>query len=145
MEEKIKNLNQLLCDLEIFAVKLQNYHWNVTGKGFFLTHEKLEEYYEEVRKQLDEVAENIIMHGAQPFGSMEDFVKHTQITEAKNEKIKSLEIIKNISKDLEILNKDVELIKQEADKSNDYLTSTLMDNYIEDYSKRIWMLNETIK
>lgn len=145
MEEKIKNLNQLLCDLEIFAVKLQNYHWNVTGKGFFLTHEKLEEYYEEVRKQLDEVAENIIMHGAQPFGSMEDFVKHTQITEAKNEKIKSLEIIKNISKDLEILNKDVELIKQEAEKNNDYLTSTLMDNYIEDYSKRIWMLNETIK
>lgn len=145
MEEKIRNLNQLLCDLEIFAVKLQNYHWNVTGKGFFLTHEKLEEYYEEVRKQLDEVAENIIMHGAQPFGSMEDFVKHTQITEAKNEKIKSLEIIKNISKDLEILNKDVELIKQEAEKSNDYLTSTLMDNYIEDYSKRIWMLNETIK
>lgn len=145
MEEKIKNLNQLLCDLEIFAVKLQNYHWNVTGKGFFLTHEKLEEYYEEVRKQLDEVAENIIMHGAQPFGSMEDFVKHTQITEAKNEKIKSLEIIKNISKDLEILNKDVERIKQEAEKSNDYLTSTLMDNYIEDYSKRIWMLNETIK
>lgn len=145
MEEKIKNLNQLLCDLEIFAVKLQNYHWNVTGKGFFLTHEKLEEYYEEVRKQLDEVAENIIMHGAQPFGTMEDFVKHTQITEAKNEKIKSLEIIKNISKDLEILNKDVELIKQEAEKSNDYLTSTLMDNYIEDYSKRIWMLNETIK
>ena len=41
MEEKIKNLNQLLCDLEIFAVKLQNYHLNVTGKGFFLTHEKL--------------------------------------------------------------------------------------------------------
>lgn len=145
MEEKIKNLNQLLCDLEIFAVKLQNYHWNVTGKGFFLTHEKLEEYYEEVRKQLDEVAENIIMHGAQPFGSMEDFVKHTQITEAKNEKIKSLDIIKNVVKDLEILNKDVELIKQEAEKSNDYLTSTLMDNYIEDYSKRIWMLNETIK
>ncbi len=142
MEER---LNQLLCDLEVFSVKLQNYHWNVTGKGFFLTHEKLEEYYEEVRKQLDEVAENIIMHGAQPFGSMEDFVKHTQITEAKNEKIKSLEIIKNISKDLEILNKDVELIKQEAEKSNDYLTSTLMDNYIEDYSKRIWMLNETIK
>ena len=142
MEERLK---QLLCDLEVFSVKLQNYHWNVTGKGFFLTHEKLEEYYEEVRKQLDEVAENIIMHGAQPFGSMEDFVKHTQITEAKNEKIKSLEIIKNISKDLEILNKDVELIKQEAEKSNDYLTSTLMDNYIEDYSKRIWMLNETIK
>ena len=145
MEEKIKNLNQLLCDLEIFAVKLQNYHWNVTGKGFFLTHEKLEEYYEEIREQLDEVAEHIAVKGSEPFGRMEDFLKNARIMEAKNEKIKSLDIIKNVVKDLEILNKDVELIKQEAEKSNDYLTSTLMDNYIEDYSKRIWMLNETIK
>ena len=46
MEERLK---QLLCDLEVFSVKLQNYHWNVTGKGFFLTHEKLEEYYDEIR------------------------------------------------------------------------------------------------
>lgn len=142
MEER---LNQLLCDLEVFSVKLQNYHWNVTGKGFFLTHEKLEEYYEEIREQLDEVAEHIAIKGSEPFGRMEDFLKNARIMEAKNEKIKSLDIIKNVVKDLEILNKDVELIKQEAEKSNDYLTSTLMDNYIEDYSKRIWMLNETIK
>ena len=145
MEEKIKNLNQLLCDLEIFAVKLQNYHWNVTGKGFFLTHEKLEEYYEEIREQLDEVAEHIAVKGSEPFGRMEDFLKNARIMEAKNEKIKSLDIIKNVVKDLEILKNDVELIKKEADEENDYVTSTLMDEYLQDYSKRIWMLNETIK
>lgn len=142
MEER---LNQLLCDLEVFSVKLQNYHWNVTGKGFFLTHEKLEEYYEEIREQLDEVAEHIAIKGSEPFGRMEDFLKNARIMEAKNEKIKSLDIIKNVVKDLEILKNDVELIKKEADEENDYVTSTLMDNYIEDYSKRIWMLNETIK
>ena len=145
MEEKIKNLNQLLCDLEVFSVKLQNYHWNVTGKGFFLTHEKLEEYYEEIREQLDEVAEHIAVKGSEPFGRMEDFLKNARIMEAKNEKIKSLDIIKNVVKDLEILKNDVELIKKEADEENDYVTSTLMDEYLQDYSKRIWMLNETIK
>ena len=108
MEER---LNQLLCDLEVFSVKLQNYHWNVTGKGFFLTHEKLEEYYEEIREQLDEVAEHIAIKGSEPFGRMEDFLKNARIMEAKNEKIKSLDIIKNVVKDLEILKNDVELIK----------------------------------
>lgn len=142
MEER---LNQLLCDLEVFSVKLQNYHWNVTGKGFFLTHEKLEEYYEEIREQLDEVAEHIAIKGSEPFGRMEDFLKNARIIEAKNEKIKSLDIIKNVVKDLEILKNDVELIKKEADEENDYATSTLMDEYLQDYSKRIWMLNQTIK
>ena len=142
MEER---LNQLLCDLEVFSVKLQNYHWNVTGKGFFLTHEKLEEYYEEIREQLDEVAEHIAIKGSEPFGRMEDFLKNARIMEAKNEKIKNLYIIKNVVKDLEILKNDVELIKKEADEENDYATSTLMDEYLQDYSKRIWMLNETIK
>lgn len=142
MEEK---LNQLLSDLEVFSVKLQNYHWNVTGKGFFLTHEKLEEYYEEIRKQLDEVAEHIAIKGSEPFGRMEDFLKNTRIMEAKNEKIKSLDIIKNVVRDLEILKNDVELIKKEAEESNDYATSALMDEYLQDYSKKIWMLNETIK
>jgi len=142
MEER---LNQLLCDLEVFSVKLQNYHWNVTGKGFFLTHEKLEEYYEEIREQLDEVAEHIAIKGSEPFGRMEDFLKNARIMEAKNEKIKSLDIIKNVVKDLEILKNDVELIKKDAEEENDYATSTLMDEYLQDYSKRIWMLNETIK
>ena len=124
---------------------MQNYHWNVTGKGFFLTHEKLEEYYEEIREQLDEVAEHIAIKGSEPFGRMEDFLKNARIMEAKNEKIKSLDIIKNVVKDLEILKNDVELIKKEADEENDYATSTLMDEYLQDYSKRIWMLNQTIK
>ena len=127
MEER---LNQLLCDLEVFSVKLQNYHWNVTGKGFFLTHEKLEEYYEEIREQLDEVAEHIAVKGSEPFGRMEDFLKNARIMEAKNEKIKSLDIIKNVVKDLEILKNDVELIKKEADEENDYVTSTLIIFFI---------------
>ena len=45
MEKMITQLNEFLSDLEMFNIKLQNYHWNVVGKGFFTTHEKLEEYY----------------------------------------------------------------------------------------------------
>ena len=35
MDEIIKNLNELLSDLNVFYRKLQNYHWNIKGKNFF--------------------------------------------------------------------------------------------------------------
>ena len=145
MEEIVKNLNEFLCDLEVMNVKLQNYHWNVQGKGFFITHEKLEEYYDEIRVQIDEIAEHILALGYQPLGSMQDFTKNSEIQEAKNERIKSIPIIKNVIQDLNILQQKAMKIKQEAEKQSDYATSSLMDNYLGNYAKKLWMLNETMK
>lgn len=145
MEEIVKNLNEFLCELEVMNVKLQNYHWNVQGKGFFITHEKLEEYYDEIRIQIDEIAEHILMLGYQPLGTMQDFLKNSEIQEARNERIKSLPIIKEVIKDITILQQKVMHIKQEAEKQSDYATSSLMDNYLGNYAKKLWMLNETIK
>ena len=145
MEENIKNLNEFLCDLEVMSVKLQNYHWNVQGKGFFITHEKLEEYYDEIRVQIDEIAEHILSLGYEPLGTMQDFIKNSEIQEAKNERIKSLEIIKNVIQDFRTLRTKVTEIKEEAENQKDYATSSLMDNYLANYSKKLWMLNETIK
>ena len=145
MEEIIKNLNEFLAELEIMSVKLQNYHWNVTGKGFFMTHEKLEEYYDEIREQIDEIAEHILSLGYQPLGTMKDFMQNSEIQEAKNEKIKSIEIIKSVIKDLQILQQKAIKIKQEADNKDDHATSAMIDTYLQNYSKKLWMLNETIK
>lgn len=145
MEENIKNLNELLADLEVMTVKLQNYHWNVTGKGFFITHEKLEEYYEEMREEIDEIAELIVMKGYQPLGTMKEFLENSEIQEAKDEKIKTLEIVKNVIKDYQTLKQKVMQIKNEAETKSDYETSTMMDNYLSNYCKKLWMLNECTK
>ena len=145
MEENIKKINEFLCDLEIMSVKLQNYHWNVEGKGFFITHEKLEEYYDEIRDQIDEVAEHILAKGYQPLGTIKDFIENSKIQEAKNEKIKSLEIVDNVIADLKTLQKEAIEIKKQAEEQGDYETSSFIDNYLCVYSKRLWMLNELVK
>ena len=49
----IEDLNKLLADLNVFYRKLQNYHWNIKGMDFFIMHEKLEEYYNEINNQID--------------------------------------------------------------------------------------------
>lgn len=145
MEELIKNLNTFLSDLNVFYRKLQNYHWNIYGKDFFVVHEELEEYYNEINEQIDEIAEHILMLGGIPLGTMQDYLNNTCIVEAKNEKIKDCEIYDNIIKDYETLNKKVIQIKEEADNKKQYATSSLMDNYISSYIKHLWMLNKTVE
>lgn len=145
MENLIKNLNEFLADLNVFYRKLQNYHWNIEGKSFFVMHAKLEEYYDKINEQIDEVAEHILILGEQPLGTMKDYLKITKIAEAKNEKIKECVIIGNIIKDYETLLQKSNTIKSEADKINCYGTSSMIDSYILEYSKNLWMLNQMQK
>ena len=137
-----QNLNELLSDLNVFYRKLQNYHWNVTGQDFFNAHSKLEELYNEINEQIDEVAEHILILGEEPLGTLKDYLEKTNITEAENKKIKSQEVFQTIQKDYKKLLEKVTEIKEKADEQKEYSTSALMDDYILDYSKIIWMLKQ---
>lgn len=134
-------LNEFLADLNLFYRKLQNYHWNVQGKDFFQVHAKLEELYNEINEQIDEIAEHIAILGGQPLGTLKDYLEKSTIKEAENKKIKSSEIYNNILADYEELLKKTMEIKEEADAEKNYATSSLIDEYILEYGKIIWMLN----
>lgn len=135
-----QTLNEFLADLNVFYRKLQNYHWNAQGKDFFRTHEKLEELYNEVNESIDEIAEHILIIGRQPLGTLKDYLAVSTIQEAENKKVKSDEIYRNLITDFETLLKKSTEIKEEADKENDYATSALIDNYILNYGKHLWMI-----
>lgn len=139
-----QKLNELLADLNVFYRKLQNYHWNVEGKDFFTAHAKLEEYYNTINQSIDEIGEHILILGGQPFGTMEDYLNTATIVEAENKKIKSDAIYHNLINDFGMLLKKVIEIKEMADNTKQYGTSSLMDEYILEYEKNIWMLKQTI-
>ena len=142
--ELTKNLNEFLSDLNVFYRKLQNYHWNVEGKEFFVMHAKLEEYYDEINEQIDEIAEHILILGEEPLGTMKDYLEKTSIVEAENKKIKTDVIVHNLVNDFSVLLQKATKIKEQADKINEYATSSLMDEYISDYSKKLWMLKQSM-
>ena len=137
-------LNEFLADLNIFYRKLQNYHWNIEGKDFFQVHVKLEELYDEINEQIDEIAEHIAILGGQPLGTMKDYLEKSSIKEAENKKIKSEEIYNNILSDYEELLKKTIEIKEKSENEKEYSTSSLIDDYIKEYGKIIWMLKSVI-
>lgn len=144
MNNIVNNLNIFLSNLNVYYRKLQNYHWNIQGPDFFEVHAKLEEFYNKINTQIDEVAEHILIIGGEPLGSLKDYLDNTDITEAPNTKIKSREVFASVTNDLNLLLNQVINIKKEADKIVDYNTSILMDDFITDYSKTLWMLKHVV-
>lgn len=141
----VEQLNVLLADFNVLYHKLQNFHWYIKGKDFFVVHAKLEEYYDYVKEAVDEVAEHILMLGGKPEATLESYLKITHIKEAPAEEITSDKIYEEVIHDFEYLLKSVTEVKKNADDTSDYLTSALMDDYIKNYAKALWMLKQTLK
>ena len=140
-----KQLNHYLANLVVEYHKLQNFHWHVEGEDFFPVHAKLEELYDGINAAIDEVAENILMIQGKPLASLKDFLENASIEEAEAEYIESDDIFEEVLKDFELLLKEVKEIKKAADEKEEYIISALMDEYIKQFTKSIWMIGQTLK
>lgn len=143
MNELLQQLNEFLADLNVLYRKLQNYHWNVKGRSFFVLHSKLEEYYNGVNEEIDEVAEKILMLGGQPLGTMKDYLAISNIKEAENVKISGDDVLDRVLEDFTYAKMKAESIKVKAEEVSAVIISAYMDEVIEDYSKACWMLNQS--
>ena len=145
MSKTVEKLNLYLTNLNVLYRKVQNYHWNVTGTGFFAIHSKLEEYYDGINEQIDNVAERILAIGGRPLGTLKDYLEVTTIKEAKNEELPGNVALTEVKKDFESMLSLVKEIKEAADEEGDFGSSALVDEYIDTYEKDIWMLNAFLK
>lgn len=139
-----EDLNLFLSNLNIFYRKLQNYHWNIKGEDFFAVHVKLEELYNDINERIDEIAEHILIIGKQPLGTMKDYLEKSQIQEANNEKICSNKVYETLLKDYSILINNAVKIKEDADNEKKHDTSALMDEYLQDFNKKSWMIRQLL-
>ena len=140
-----KLLNRLLADLVVEYHKLQSYHWYLKGYHFFDDHPKLESYYGMVADMVDGVAEDMLKLSLKPESTLKGFLAISAITEAENEEVTSAEAFASVLADFKVLRDDVLAVKKAADEEGDYLTSALMDDYIESFYKEIWMLGQVLK
>ena len=138
----VNKLNHLLANLVVEYHKLQNFHWYIKGSDFFTVHAKLEEYYNDINKAVDEVAESILMLEGKPMASLKDFAANASIKEAEAQIIKSDIILAEVEKDYSLLLAEVIEIKKAADAEENFIISAMMDDYIKNFTKAVWMLKQ---
>lgn len=143
METLIEIMRKALADAYAFQLKVNNYHWNVTGPNFPQYHEFLGKLYQEVFASTDNIAEQIRALDAYAPGSFTRFIELTDIEDevnipTSNEMISRL--VSDNDKYLETLNMAFKLANQ-FDKQG--LVNFLADR-IDVHNKHAWMLRSII-
>lgn len=140
-----EHLDQHLADLHVLYAKLHNYHWFVEGPGFFTLHAKLEELYDGVAEEIDEVAERILMIGHRPSASLAAYLKKAKLKEAENVGIPRNEIANALLADYGQLVAGLRAGIAAAQEANDEVSADLMIGSLAEYEKTMWMLDAFLK
>ncbi|MEZ5004479.1 MAG: DNA starvation/stationary phase protection protein [Chitinophagales bacterium] len=142
--ELVTNLNKLLSNYQVHYQKLRKFHWNVEGQDFFELHELFEEEYNAVKVNIDEVAERIRVFGKFPIATMAGYLNVAEIEEVEKD-LTSMEMVKEILNDFEILLTSMVEVTEAAEKIGDTGTYDLMAGFIKHLEQRHWMLNAWTK
>lgn len=78
-------LARLLSDTYSLSLKVQNYHWNVTGPLFAPLHLLFEAQHRELALAADDIAERIRALGVRAPGSLHEFAALTSLREEDDE------------------------------------------------------------
>lgn len=142
-------LNNLMADSFVLLIKTWNFHWNVKGESFKSYHVFMEELYNGLIEDIDEIAERIRALDERPIGSMKGYLDHNRLKEHDDEKAlpdaKNMlailsadndELIREIRQDIETL---------EAEGSEDSGTLNFLEDMIERKEKTAWMIRSYIE
>ncbi|AMN50100.1 Dps family protein [Psychrobacter sp. P2G3] len=140
MSQVIDKLNGLLSSYHTFYINVRGYHWNVKGEHFFSLHPKFEELYTALQLQIDEIAERILTLGGTPLHAYSDFSQHTSIKEDKNVKDGNT-CVKGVVTGLQMLIEEQRQASALAAESDDQGSADLVDAYVQEQEKLVWMYN----
>ncbi len=144
-ENVAKLLNGYLANLHVLYTKLHNFHWNIEGKEFFTLHAKLEELYDGVASEIDEVAERILMLGHRPAASMDDYLKAATLKEVPSEGIDGKSVVILVLADYEVLIRELRAAIKAAQDIEDEVSADLLIGLLAKYEKNVWMLEAYLK
>jgi starvation-inducible DNA-binding protein len=141
--EVVQSLNLLLANLHVHYQKLRNYHWNVTGSDFFDLHERFEEEYNEVKVEIDEIAERIRVFGHTPVSTLKEYLDMSEIKETGTD-LTGNEMVKEVLNDFEILLSFMVDALEASGEIGDVATEDMLTGYIKRTEKVHWMLTSFI-
>lgn len=141
--ELVEAMNQLLADYSVHYQKLRNFHWNVKGGDFFDIHEKFEEDYNYAKIAVDEIAERIRVFGQAPLSTLKEYLDHSKIKESGTD-LSSLEMVREILKDFEILLEQMFAVIEVALEHGDSGTEDLVKGFVKNTEKKHWMYSAFI-
>ncbi len=137
-------LSQVLADSYKVMLKVQNYHWNVTGPKFFMIHKMTEEQYNNIFAAIDDLAERIRAIGYLSPGTFAAFNKLSTIKDSDME-LDENGMLKDLVASHQTLAMTAKAVALKADELKDLATADMLTGRIEVHEKFAWLLGSLIE
>lgn len=138
------NLKVLLASTQSFAIKSQNFHWNIEGSDFPQYHEFYDTLYGDVSGTIDRIAEYIRILGSYTPASLTRYSELTIIedqTKIPRAELMFMETLQDCEKMIELA---VNMF-HEAANENQQGISNYMAELQDLYGKKAWFIRSILK
>ena len=127
-----------------FAIKAQNYHWNVEGSDFYQKHKMFQKIYEEVYGAVDDFAENIRKIKAYTPASLYRFSALAAIDD-EVEILEPQAMVAELLRDAEKMQEIMKVLFTEAENLGHHGLSNFLADRQDAFAKHAWFLRSTLK
>ena len=144
MDKFINQLKIAFASQYAFAIKAQNYHWNVEGIDFYQKHKMFQKIYEEVYGAVDDFAENIRKIKAYTPASLYRFSALAAIDD-ELEIIDPQAMVAELLRDAEKMQEIMKVLFVEAEALGHHGLSNFLADRQDAFAKHAWFLRSTLK
>lgn len=144
MEKYHLSLKTAFASEYAFAIKAQNFHWNVEGASFPQLHALFERIYEEVYGSIDTFAEQLRALQLYTPASLQKFSMLTQIDD-ENDILQERDMVEELLKDSEKMANIFRITFEMAETAGDHGLSNFLADRQDAHKKHSWMLRATLK
>lgn len=138
------NLKVLLASTQSFAIKSQNFHWNIEGSNFPQYHEFYDTLYNDVNDTIDRIAEYIRTLDHYTPGSLQRYAQLSVIQDQT--KIPRAELMFQESlQDCQVMIQLAVAIFTEATNDNQQGIANFMAELQDLYGKKAWFIRSILK
>jgi starvation-inducible DNA-binding protein len=138
------NLKTLLASTQAFAIKTQNFHWNVEGSNFPQYHEFFNTLYEDVSATIDPIAEYVRVLGAYTPGSLSRYAELSIIqdqTKIPRAQLMFAESLQDCETMIQLVVEIFDIATSERQQGIANYMAELQDLY----GKKAWFIHSTLK
>lgn len=144
MDKFINQLKIAFASQYAFAIKAQNFHWNVEGIDFYQKHKMFQKIYEETYGAVDDFAENIRKIKAYTPASLYRF----SALSAVDDEVEILDpqaMVAELLRDAEKMQEIMKLLFTESEARGENGLSNFLADRQDAFAKHAWFLRSTLK
>jgi starvation-inducible DNA-binding protein len=138
------SLKILLASTQSFAIKTQNFHWNVEGSNFPQYHMFLDTLYNDVNETIDPIAEYVRVLGSYTPGSLQRYAELT-IIEDQTKIPRAQLMFVELLQDTEKMGDLVVQIFDQATQDRQQGIANYMAELQDLYGKKAWFIRSILK